>query len=1193
MRTRNELTRRPVQAGSPPSRSSQATARALKTEHPSVESDPGRRPRRQTSKNGLYQGTRQVEARSPTEGFYKTPVGNSISNETDLDSDEVHLDPRVTAKSLKAESTKDSPVNSHRGGSRLQSERPSTSSTRLLKRRERVYTAPIAESDEEVEETPDDTNLTEQGTRTSMAQSPPTQLGRNSHSPMNVDSPSSRERDSQGRFRGGLSDTTKSASPMQSKRSVARANESQLLRENLMHGTFGPEIFARERSLHGDILDGPGLRSAGRARSSPQQQGDQETGSSSNTHGNDQAPSASGVETRTHIANSSRESAAEDRQPICESPTVEETEYNIDHESSSEGPAVIPCTLASVETVLRSHAAELADDHEYCTRRYLSVARKAFDVTSARPAQGTSNNATNRNGSVPPQFLDATSPFADMRPIEVVINSTDGENSDVEYMSQIVQPIVKGAKAPALSRSTICVPVTTFKADDVQVPFYTHYVSTASNFKAENCDKLYYQPYFYDDQEQDPDLTELHKHLNTEYKNLTQKRPRYVQLLHKSTKWKPYVEAFLEEIGCGYKDVLRYLLRPETEQPPDMKLDAKDLKAWQDRGPSRREDFDPEHPRWRAVLKNLPPSSNKELAMAGLACHAFLKVAKFNIWHVARRSSIAEEARRDVEVETKNDPMAEIQAALCRICHRLNCPYHGINDEEDYICNSDEEVEDANMVASQKNRSDDITPSLQGCYYSSDEEGINDEKPVIAPKHGRDRSPKQVRTASSYHAFDHQRWFEKGVTNMMHKRRPFWPCDHEGPCDGKNCSCARQGINCEKACGCSSRCRRRFTGCRCAQKGKPCANSNKCPCRMLNRECDPDLCGTCGALDVLDPVNRYDDSILIGRCHNASVQRNRPKNTKMGVSQVAGCGLYACEDICQGGFISEYKGEVCGHMEGERRGVVYGFRPNNYLFTVADVYDVDSMHYGNKTRFINNSLDSQNINVQARLVLCNMVVRIGLFATRDIKAGEELFFNYGYEKEITQTFWEVGEAPKDKTLGRVGAASSKRKSKAKAQLAAHAPAVATESTPQKERSNKSYSKAQAKHKLDMIPQDDTEDVDYRPSSHFDQHYTSKRRDVVVSSSEDEGDADADAELLNGRHRLPRSVQSTPRGTLNRAEDWDRILAEESDEDGDSEEYHEPSGEDEEESSATDRINVLMGVDAHVARNKKRKRMSGN
>jgi SET domain-containing protein len=50
---------------------------------------------------------------------------------------------------------------------------------------------------------------------------------------------------------------------------------------------------------------------------------------------------------------------------------------------------------------------------------------------------------------------------------------------------------------------------------------------------------------------------------------------------------------------------------------------------------------------------------------------------------------------------------------------------------------------------------------------------------------------------------------------------------------------------------------------------------------------------------------------------------------------------------------------------------------------------------GSKARFINHA--ELGKNCVPRMVLCNTVVRIGIFALRDINAGEELLFDYGPE----------------------------------------------------------------------------------------------------------------------------------------------------------------------------------------------------
>jgi len=62
------------------------------------------------------------------------------------------------------------------------------------------------------------------------------------------------------------------------------------------------------------------------------------------------------------------------------------------------------------------------------------------------------------------------------------------------------------------------------------------------------------------------------------------------------------------------------------------------------------------------------------------------------------------------------------------------------------------------------------------------------------------------------------------------------------------------------------------------------------------------------------------------------------------------------------------------------------------LFDVGDRYSIDSAHIADETRFINHSKNG-NCDVTVKYVGGDR--RIKFFATKDIKEGKELFFNYG------------------------------------------------------------------------------------------------------------------------------------------------------------------------------------------------------
>ncbi|KAF3147859.1 hypothetical protein TWF569_005971 [Orbilia oligospora] len=243
-------------------------------------------------------------------------------------------------------------------------------------------------------------------------------------------------------------------------------------------------------------------------------------------------------------------------------------------------------------------------------------------------------------------------------------------------------------------------------------------------------------------------------------------------------------------------------------------------------------------------------------------------------------------------------------------------------------------------------------------------------------------------------------------------RPAFVPCSHEGACDPKNsnCCCRDESVYCEKFCECPADCPRRWKGCTC-KSSNPCTGG-KCPCVRENRECDPDLCLSCGADEQLDPIHQRcrpeDESVAsvvassttkrdvrLTACQNVFLQLKEPPMTKVGPTSMPfkGNGLFAMEPIKKGSFVGEYTGEVIPEGEANRRVDTYDSSTISFLFEINSTHEIDSTHYGNKTRYLNHS--ELEPNCGPKVLLVNGIHRIAFRALEDIEPGQELTFNYG------------------------------------------------------------------------------------------------------------------------------------------------------------------------------------------------------
>ncbi|KAG8997410.1 hypothetical protein FRB94_007687 [Tulasnella sp. JGI-2019a] len=213
-------------------------------------------------------------------------------------------------------------------------------------------------------------------------------------------------------------------------------------------------------------------------------------------------------------------------------------------------------------------------------------------------------------------------------------------------------------------------------------------------------------------------------------------------------------------------------------------------------------------------------------------------------------------------------------------------------------------------------------------------------------------------------------------------------CNHTGPCDkNKDCVCSRAGQWCKRGCGCTSKCTRRLPGCSCrSQKGGVVCDTERCPCFNHKTECDPDVCGSCGSKAGTP-------------CANAGLLHGRKKATRVVMKQYQwgpAWGLILEEPVKTGEFIDEYIGEIITDAEYKARLPIATYLGRNYFFSLDSTRTIDGARASNNTRYINHAAKAaEGLNVDTSMRFVEGEPRLGFFARKKIKAGEELLFDYG------------------------------------------------------------------------------------------------------------------------------------------------------------------------------------------------------
>ena len=114
-------------------------------------------------------------------------------------------------------------------------------------------------------------------------------------------------------------------------------------------------------------------------------------------------------------------------------------------------------------------------------------------------------------------------------------------------------------------------------------------------------------------------------------------------------------------------------------------------------------------------------------------------------------------------------------------------------------------------------------------------------------------------------------------------------------------------------------------------------------------------------------------------------------------SRIHRWGVFADQVIAAKELIVEYRGELIGNAMAERRHEEYTRElGSDYMFRIDANQVCDATKLGNVARFINASCDP---NCYTKIISAGGSKRIVIYAKRDIEVGEELSYDYKFERE--------------------------------------------------------------------------------------------------------------------------------------------------------------------------------------------------
>lgn len=176
------------------------------------------------------------------------------------------------------------------------------------------------------------------------------------------------------------------------------------------------------------------------------------------------------------------------------------------------------------------------------------------------------------------------------------------------------------------------------------------------------------------------------------------------------------------------------------------------------------------------------------------------------------------------------------------------------------------------------------------------------------------------------------------------------------------------------------------------------ARSMVCDCILTKEERARGIMGCLdGCLNRMLMIECGPKCSLGDLCLNKRFQKFQSAKVEIFKTRKKGWGLRAITDLPPNAFIMEYVGEVIRLKEFRSRVKKYTKQKikHHYFMALGSDEIIDATVKGNLTRFINHSCEP-NCETQKWTVLGDL--RIGFFTIKDVQAGEEITFDYQFQR---------------------------------------------------------------------------------------------------------------------------------------------------------------------------------------------------